>query len=629
MTFGFGNNMEFSHNKRGQVAIFIIMALVIVASIVIFFVIRESGLIGAEIPQDFQNVFDFYESCIGEEVEIAADITGSQGGRIFVDDYIPGSQFAPFGNQLNFLGFPVPYWYSLSGNGVISENVPSKREMERDIERYIEENVDNCDFQEFYERGFYIKLGSPEVSVDVLDNSIDVNLKSSVLVSRGDGAARRTEFNVEVPSKLGRFYDTAIEVYAEQRDEAFLENYSADILRLYAPVDGVELSCSGRIWKTREVVDEIYSGLEANINSIRANGNYFVLSDEKREYFVIERSVDNPVGFLYSRDWPSRIEIDGVDGELMIAEPIGNQQGLGILGFCYAPYHFVYDLSFPVMIQVYDGEELFQFPVVVIIDKNVPRQGFVSEFSEPGEPDFNFCEFKTQDVEINVFDINLNRVEANISYGCFNQRCLLGETSGGVFRGVVPSCLNGELLVRSEGYTEKTQVFSSNEETFADVILDREYETKIELIVGGEPLKGNAIVTFEGERSRSAALPAVDSILLSEGLYNVSVFVYGNSSITIPESTKTQCTEVPKSGVLGLFGGTREECFIITLPETKLESALIGGGRTSDVFIFDSELARRETLILNVDRLPTPDSLEDLQFNYIAFDGSRVEVGFE
>ena len=61
----------------------------------------------------------------------------------------------------------------------------------------------------------------------------------------------------------------------------------------------------------------------------------------------------------------------------MIAKPIGTQPGLSAMKFCYAPYKFVYDMYFPVLIQVYskdDANEVFQFPVSVVINKNMPRE---------------------------------------------------------------------------------------------------------------------------------------------------------------------------------------------------------------------------------------------------------------
>ena len=53
-------------------------------------------------------------------------------------------------------------------------------------------------------------------------------------------------------------------------------------------------------------------------------------------------------------------------------------------------------------------------------------------------------------------------VDGNISYQCFNQRCKLGESVNGKFVGKAPACLNGQLLVKGEGFADKVEAFSSN-----------------------------------------------------------------------------------------------------------------------------------------------------------------------
>ena len=143
--------------------------------------------------------------------------------------------------------------------------------------------------------------------------------------------------------------------------------------------------------------------------------------------------------------------------------------------------------------------------------------------------------------------------------------------------------------------------------------------------VGSGKLEGQALISFVGENSKSASLPEFSKVSLSEGIYNISVYVYKNSSIVLPASTKTQCQEVVRSGVLGFFGGTREECFDITIPEMKIEYALIGGGKVENQYLFDSDLAKGK-LVLNAEELPIPTNLEQLQSNYEAFDSLNVEV---
>ena len=613
-------------NKRGQLTIFIILAVVLVGGLVIFFAFREDLFIDS-IPQEFQPVFQQYSSCIQQELENAIDLSETQGGRVFVQDYIPGSEFAPFSSNLNFLDNPVPYWFYLSGNGIIKENVTTKTEIEKEIGQFIQERINDCNFQDFYDQEFYISLNPATAKVNINDETVQVDITTNFVVSKEDQTARRTTFKTVVNSKLGKFYNTAAKIYSKQKNEAFLEEYAIDALRNYAPVDGVETSCSPKIWKTQEVTSDIRSALEANIQAIKLKGDYYSLSSKENEYFVVDEPVDEAVNLLYFKDWPSKIEIlgEGVDNELIVASPIGNQQGLGILGFCYVPYHFVYDLSFPVMIQISAGAEIFQFPVTVIIDNNLPRKAELNEFAEQGE-DFDVCKFKTQDIAINTFDVNLNPIEANLSYVCFDQECNLGETKDGRFEGKAPSCLNGFIHSRSSGFSEKSQIFSTNSETDADIILDREYEVQIDLKIAGQTVKSTAIVTFAGEKTSAAALPDQTSLKLSEGLYNISVFIYGNSSVSIPASTKTQCIEISRGGLAGIIGLTKEQCVDIEIPATKIDYALIGGGKSSE-FLLESEL-QKGRIVIDSSELPYPNSLEQLQYNLESFDSLGLDIQF-
>ena len=620
------NNCNLIGNKRGQLSIFVIIALVIAAGVIIYLAV--SGKIGGEsVPAEFAPIYEYYASCIDEKAREAIDLASSQGGHIYLPAYTPGSDYAPFSNHLNFLGFPVPYWLYVSGNGLVKEQIPSKKDIEGEIARYLESRLGDCDFEQFYSKGFSIEFGNAEASASIQDDKVIVNLNQPVSSEKEGNSARKTSQTVEVPSKFGKLYQEARDLYDEQKKEAFLENYALDVLRLYAPVDGVEISCNGKIWKSREVAEEIKSGLEGNIQSLKVEGDYYTLSNDARKYFVIPsgKTFRESVRFLYDKNWPSKIEIHGTDEELMIAEPVGNQEGLGILGFCYSPYHFVYDLSFPVLVQIGEGQETFQFPVTVIVDKNTARQGLYSENNETVE-EYDVCSSMNKDLEVELLNNNLENVDGTLSYSCFNQRCRLGETEGGKWKGKAPACLNGYLEARAEGFADKKELVSTNSESKAEIILDREYEEEVDLEIDGKKLDGNAIVTFAGEKTRSVALPESSKLKLSEGSYNVSVFVYGNSSLQIPGSKKEQCTEILSSGFLGFFGGTREECFEIEIPGMKLDYALIGGGK-EEHYLLESELEKGKMKI-KVNGLPKPDSVEQLQNNFEAFEGMGVDIEY-
>lgn len=618
------NNLV-QNNKKGQMAIFVIIAIVVVAGILAYVIVRSNFGAGS-VPRELSSVYEYYDSCIKEKARQALDVAGSQGGYVIPPNYVPGSEYAPSSNQLNFLGFPVPYWFYVSANGIMREQVPTRQEIEEQVADYVKEGIGNCNYDLLYQQGFSIEFGNPTVRVSIADDKTTVSVDANVIASKEDVSGSKKVHSVELTSSFGKLYKDALNIYQRQKNQAFLENYSVDILRLYAPVDGVDTSCSAKIWKTQDVVNELQSGLEANIAAIRFKGS----EEGADKYFIVDDNLDANVNLIYSRNWPTKIEIygDGVDQNLIVAEPIGNEAGLGLMGFCYIPYHFVYDLTYPVLVQVYKDNEIFQFPVIVVIDKNVPREAELSNLTNI-EGDYDLCKYKDYDIQVGVYDTGLNKIDANISYECLNQKCSLGETREGTFIGGVPGCVNGYIVANAQGYAEKKQLFSSNSETATDLILDREYGEKVTLEIKGKLFEGSALISFENNDSGnvvSVMLPDVNNIRLSEGNYVIKAYVYGNSSITIPESSKTECREVPKGGALALFGATEERCFDITLPSTKIENGLIGGGSTS-TYILPSDLQSGKIRIV-AESLPTPSSLEQLQYNFESFNDLKLDIKF-
>ncbi len=601
-------------------SIFVVIAIVVVGLIAVFFVFRDR-LFGANVPAELQPVFQNYQACIEQATRNAIDIAGSQGGRIDTGVYVPGSDYVPFSSHLGFSGLSIPYWYYLSGNNLVKENVPTRSSIEKDMGTFIAASLDQCDFSPFYAQGMYLTIGKPSVSVSVQDTRVHVAVTSRLSASRGELAATKSDYSADVNSKFGTFYKIAQTIYTKERNEAFLENYTVDALRSYAPVDGVATQCSPVIWKSQDVVNDLRTAIAANL----AHVTFGKPASGKEAYFAVNVPSSADVRALYAPTWPSKIEITPATQELMMAEPIGDQEGLGALGFCYVPYHFVYDLSFPVLFQIYDGSQIFQFPVSVIVDNNFPRNASLSDLAI--EPQADVCSFKQGNADISVYDEALDPVNATIQYQCFDSVCDLGQTSHGTLSTSVPICSNGYLLVSAEGFAEKRQLFSSNIETSADVILEREHDVAVQLKVDGRTVSGTtAVIHFIGESTRSAVLPDEAHVALKEGSYNVSVYVYGNSSITIPASNKRQCQDVREGGIFGFLGKTREQCFDITLPETRIDHALTAGGQ-SETYILESDL-EKGTMVIDVRSLPRPSSLEQLQYNYEIFPTYDSEVSF-
>ena len=600
-------------NKRGQVTIFIIIAIFLVAFAGLFFMFR--GTIQKQMfPASLEPVYLDFVYCVEENTLVAIDVLEVQAGYLDLPEFESGSRAIPFSSQLDFLGNPVPYWYYVSGNNIQKEQIPSKKQMEEELKEFLEEEIYlDCTFEEYFDEGFDIEKGIPMVDVEIKERSIELKIDMALSIERAGDFGSINTHEISVESSLGKLYDSAKEVYDFEQETLFLEKYGVDVLRFYAPVDGVELTCSPKTWLADEIFNELEEAIESNTLMLK--------SGSENDYFAIDLPVDVDVRFVNSKEWTRNFEVTPSEGSVLIATPIGNQQGLGILGFCYVPYHFVYSVRYPVLIQVYEGEEFFQFPVAIVIENNNPRKSL--DVNAVEVENSGACEYKNTLIDVSVYDSNFNSIEADIFYDCFGETCDIGKSP---LRTEFPQCANGRILARANGFKEGEIIFSTTEEGSVEIILDKLYNLNVDLKIDGRKHEGNAILYFVSEKSsQTVVYPEQTFVQLSEGIYEVQVYTYQESEIIFKETILEQCVEIPRSGVGGFFGLNKEKCFNVQVPEQTISPVLAGGG-VKELYVSELELGRSNYIEINAESLPVPTSLEQVQDNYLLFEDKTLEI---
>ncbi len=530
------------------------------------------------------------------------------------------------------MGLGVPYWYYISGNGLEKEQIPTKTQMESQLSKYIKETK-KCDFSSFIEQGYNISIeDATSAKATIADDNIRISVSQRLSISYGDTKFIASNHNTQADSSLGKLYGLAQKIYSYEKDKMFLENYSLDVLHTYAPVDGVLLQCSPAVWNPYEVADNLKSALTANIGMIKMSGEYYISKNKINNYFVTgkDSNIDltgEQVRFQYSADWPSRIEIWPTKNNIMSADPVGTQPGLNAMGFCYVPYKFVYDMYFPVLVQVLNTnnpQEIFQFPFAIVISKNAPREAAASEYIEQTE---SICDKANSDLTVNTYNVNLLPVEADIQFKCFNDVCDLGRTKINNATGLsslavkVPQCINGFLTAKAEGYADKKYIISTNEESSADLVLDKKYTLPLEIYV--DDSLTNELSVLSISKNSEGVSNAVDSvsypfsrqISIAEGDYSFDLKVYKNGAINIPATTTTQCVTMPKEGVLGILGLTEDKCTDLTIPSQTLSNYVYAGGKQND-YVTPSELEAAKVFRIFAKSVPVPQDMQQAQDNY-------------
>ena len=616
--------------KKAQVTLFVIIAIVLIAAISFgFYYAKNKAKISAG---DFSPIQDYLVSCLKQKAENAVLVLGLQGGYIETPELQQGSGYMPFSSQLDFLGTNVPYWAYFDRNGIFTEQIPTITSMQNQLSNYLNEEIKTCDFSSFQEQGFsFILPEKASTSVKISNGKIDITLDYPIRISKGENSGKLSTIQSSLNSNLGKMYNSAREIYAYKSKSNFLENYSLDVLSLYAPTTDVEISCAPKTWLKSEIKDTVQKALEANIASIRFQGT------KGDNYFAVPVSVQGSANAIYSPSWPIKFEVYGGDinteqSDLILAEPVGIQPGLSVMGFCYVPYHFVYDLAYPVMIQIFDSKEIFQFPVVVNIEKNSAGKPSGEILSETQE---QICNHPNTDVRITTSDREGNPVESDVYFKCLNEQCNLGETKissgNAILNTQSPQCIGSYFMAEASGYAEskvQEDVIDSKE---VNIILDKLYQISVDPDVSNSVLLPNdfAVISFvSNDYSTTLVYPQDKTVELKEGYYNVSINVYSQGNIEIPGYQDQQCFTTPADGLAGILGFEQEKCIDINLPSQKITQVISGAGTTS-IFVTDSDLQQAQKIRISASYISLPKTLEDLQDIYLTIDENPAEVTIE
>ena len=175
--------------KRGQVTIFIVVAIIIIGAVGLYFSLR-GGLKQQVLSPETEGVYLFVQSCIEETGEDAVHNIGQNGG------YFLAPEFSTSGG--------IPYYYSEGKN-----YMPSKERVGAEVSRYVNEMLFFCtrNFIDFPD--FDISQEGVKTETRIGDNKIILNVEYPLRIIKGESTSIIREFNnIEIPVRLGIVYDS-------------------------------------------------------------------------------------------------------------------------------------------------------------------------------------------------------------------------------------------------------------------------------------------------------------------------------------------------------------------------------------------------------------------------------------
>ena len=198
--------------KRGQVTLFIILGLVIIAVFGILVYYRNASLEQLDVIKERKSsiqeeaITNYVESCLKTVSDEAVWRIGYFGGYTGYDEnYVYYEEF----NGDLFHGYKVPYYLD-SYRSVF----PSLEEIKSNLFDFIVLRLDSClNFNEFEEIGYTIeKPDSEEILNKIRINleSVDVKIVYPLTIKKDDSVVKIENFRVEVPLRFGVLYESAV-----------------------------------------------------------------------------------------------------------------------------------------------------------------------------------------------------------------------------------------------------------------------------------------------------------------------------------------------------------------------------------------------------------------------------------
>ena len=181
--------------KRGQITLFVIMAILIVGVIVVVFMFKDKlfKMDSSVVSPELNPVALEVERCFNKSLGEAARIAGMQGGYIMLP-----------GDSLKTELFNIPYG---SLNGI--NTLPKKNRIEKEISSYVELFVPACFNDELFKE-YDILFGKSESQVSILNKKVEGSLKMPFYLRKEEKSVSLDKgYKLSINIPLGEFINFA------------------------------------------------------------------------------------------------------------------------------------------------------------------------------------------------------------------------------------------------------------------------------------------------------------------------------------------------------------------------------------------------------------------------------------
>lgn len=230
-------------DKKGQVTLFVILALIVVGVVIVMFAFPSANVFSSEL-----NPSSYLRSCIEPEVENIKNTLSVQGGYTNPDNYAMYQDL-----RLQYLCYTSENYVPCS----VQQPLLLKHIQEQ-MKAHIEPRAKQCfeDLKDQYEsRGFEVTSGNSEINVGILPGNIVVDFIAPLTLRREDTQTFQ-KFSVGMQSEWYTLINTAVNIiqyestFGDSETSLYISYYPNLIIEKTRRGDG------STIYQLRDVTSE-------------------------------------------------------------------------------------------------------------------------------------------------------------------------------------------------------------------------------------------------------------------------------------------------------------------------------------------------------------------------------------
>ncbi len=190
-------------NKRGQVTLFIIIAIVIIAAIA-FIIFLQKNIIGRGIPSsDVAEIKQYFSDCFETKTKEGIIFLGKQGGYYSLDGI----------ESINFLDEETVYYWKADQN-----LVPSYETTQNELNNYLNNNVIDCfsstSFSEY-------EIIREECAIDsIVSEMVSVEFNCPITIKKDESSSTIESFSINFEAPVKKLLDVSNQIIDEYREES-------------------------------------------------------------------------------------------------------------------------------------------------------------------------------------------------------------------------------------------------------------------------------------------------------------------------------------------------------------------------------------------------------------------------